>query len=223
MNGVAKAQVGVIRIMCLDPHELMLAGLGMRFGEEPDMEVASLTNDPEQVIGILARERPGVLVTEIEIEGVNMFGLIARIARHHPETRTVVYTARPRSTCAEAAFAAGAIGFFSKSDPPDQLVAGVRAAPYAESRLLGSTIRAALESSDVAPDGAIGSIARLTRREVEVLCLIGRGMSRVEVAATIRRSPKTVDAHRSSIMSKLGFTDRVQLARFAIREGLVSI
>ena len=59
--------------------------------------------------------------------------------------------------------------------------------------------------------------------ELQILRMIGRGMPRNEIANAIHRSPKTVDAHRSSIMDKLGLHDRVELARFAIREGLVEI
>jgi DNA-binding NarL/FixJ family response regulator len=61
----------------------------------------------------------------------------------------------------------------------------------------------------------------LTPREQQVLRMIGRGMSRAEIAREISRSPKTVDAHRASIMEKMDIHDRVDLARYAIREGLV--
>ncbi len=215
--------IGVLRVICLDPHELMLAGLANRLGQEPDLAVACLTRDPGEVIGAVVRERPAVLIAEIDIEGADVFGLIARLARNHPDMRTVIYSAHSKPACAEAAIAAGAIGFFSKSEPSAELVQGVRAAPYTDSCLLGSTISTCMAGSGAGEGGPAASLSLLTRREVEVLCLIGRGMSRVDIAKSIRRSPKTVDAHRSSIMSKLGFKDRVQLARFAIREGLVSI
>jgi DNA-binding NarL/FixJ family response regulator len=66
-------------------------------------------------------------------------------------------------------------------------------------------------------------LASLTPRELQVLRFIGKGLSRTDIAKAIFRSPKTVDAHRSSIMEKLGIHDRVELARFAIREGLVEL
>lgn len=212
-----------IRVYCMDPHELMLAGLGTRFAREPDIILIGATSDPAQCTPSVARERPDVLITEIEIAGVDVFGLIACVARHHPDTRTLVYTAHSKPACAEAAFAAGAFGFFSKAESPDELIEAVRSVPYSHERLLGSAVRAAMETGTEESNGVNAALAQLTRREIEVLCLIGRGMSRVEIAKSIRRSPKTVDAHRSSIMSKLGFKDRVQLARFAIREGLVRV
>lgn len=214
---------GVITVICLDPHELLLAGLRLRLEVEPGLRLAFATRDPSEVIAAILRERPSVLVTEIDIEGLDIFSMIARIARHHPATRTVIHTAHPRFGCVQAAVAAGAIGFFSKNEPSDELVAGVRAAPFAESPIFGSTIQSVIADSSAASGGMDGALSLLTRREVEVLCLIGRGMSRLDIATMIRRSPKTVDAHRSAIMSKLGFKDRVELARFAIREGLVSI
>lgn len=201
----------------------MLAGLATRLGKEADIEVVCVTTDFTEIVGTVVRERPAVLITEIDIEGADVFGLVARVARHHPATRVVIYTAHPKPACAEAAFAAGAIGFFSKSEPAEELVQGVRAACHANSCLLGSSIQTSLAKPDTLENGAGGPLSQLTRREVEVLCLIGRGMSRTEIAKAIRRSPKTVDAHRSSIVSKLGFKDRVQLARFAIREGIVSV
>lgn len=76
-----------------------------------------------------------------------------------------------------------------------------------------------------APEGAPGTsrLAALTTRELLVLRMIGRGMSRTQIADSMFRSPKTVDAHRASIMDKLDIRDRVELARFAIREGLVEL
>lgn len=72
----------------------------------------------------------------------------------------------------------------------------------------------------VAPESRLSA---LTTRELQILRMIGKGMSRTEIAKVIFRSPKTVDAHRSSIMEKLAIHDRVELARYAIREGLVEL
>lgn len=186
------------------------------------MRVVGMLTAPDQLIPATQQERPHVILVEIETGGADLLGMVSRIARQHSLTRTLVYSAHARPGCVHAALTAGAVGFVAKSDPVAELIQAVREAPTTNRQLLSTSVRTALAAlsggdSDSDPTG----LSQLTPREVQVLCLIGRGFTRNDIAEAIRRSPKTVDAHRASIMGKLGFKDRVQLARFAIREGII--
>lgn len=201
----------------------MLAGLQLRLEREPSVRVVGVLNDPALLVEATDRLRPDVVVTEIEFEGEDVFALISRLSRQYSHTRSIVYSDRVKAGCVQAAIGAGAFGFISKADSPDELVRAVCEAPHAAERLLGSSVRELLAQAQPGDVSECEALSQLTPREIEVLCLIGRGMSRVDIAQAIDRSPKTVDAHRTSIMGKLGFKDRVQLARFAIREGIVRV
>jgi DNA-binding NarL/FixJ family response regulator len=129
----------------------------------------------------------------------------------------------------DAAIASGAWGYLSKSDSPDAVLDAVRKAAAGEFAF-GPTVleRCKVEGAGAGRGGAGGPkpssrLDLLTPREIQVLRLIGKGMSRLEIAKTLSRSPKTIDNHRAAIMEKLGIHDRVELARYAIEEGLAEV
>jgi DNA-binding NarL/FixJ family response regulator len=121
-----------------------------------------------------------------------------------------------------AAARAGASGYMLKSDADEQIVAACRALLTSDEFLApptaGSALRAQIDRARRAK-GHSGDV--LTRRELEVLKLVAEGHSSREIADELTITVKTVDRHRSNIMSKLDVTDRVQLARHAIRRGLI--
>jgi len=214
----------MIRVACLDPHELMLAGMARMFEAEPDICVVALGQDLASVLAGAGDEPPDVLITEVELGNVHGIEIVSTVAEQHSSVRVLVYCSKVRERCVRAVLAAGASGVLAKSDPPAELLAAVRHVTASPQVFLSTSVRNVLNSpteSNGHPDSPL--LADLTRREFQVLKLIGRGMTRKEIARVLGRSPKTVDAHRVSIQTKLGLNDRVQLARFAIREGLVDV
>lgn len=212
-----------IRVLCMDPQDVVLLGLQSRLRSEPDLSVVGLLKSPDRLMSAVDQEQPHVVLLEIEGEQADLLGMIGLIIRQKPQTRCVVYTNRLRPGCIHAALSSGATGYVAKQDAVDELIRVVRDAPTADAELLSPSVRAALAGG--AAEDHSGDrravLTQLTPREVQILCLLGRGMTRNDIAETIRRSPKTVDAHRASIMNKLGFKNRVELARFAIREGII--
>lgn len=186
-----------------------------------------------------------VVLLDIEMPGPDPFEALGELRRQCPEVRTIILSAYVRDRYVDATVKAGAWGYLAKSDEPEIIVRAIRDVfsgkftfgPMVlercrqmgrdESRLLGATEQAAAGAGaavasqvEAAP---ASRLAALTPRELQILRMIGKGMSRTEIAKVIFRSPKTVDAHRSSIMEKLAIHDRVELARYAIREGLVEL
>ncbi|GAB4385973.1 MAG: response regulator transcription factor [Phycisphaerales bacterium] len=212
-----------IRVLCMDAQEVVLLGLQNRLQLEPDLLVVGLLKSPDRLMLAVDQEQPDVVLLDIESERADLLGMITRIVRQRPKTRCVVYTNRLRPGCVHAALSSGATGYVAKQDAVEELIRVVRAAPSACTELLSTSVRAALASGGAEDNSGDrrAALTQLTPREVQILCLLGRGMTRNDIAETIRRSPKTVDAHRASIMNKLGFKNRVELARFAIREGII--
>lgn len=226
MNAI-EASKQKIRVMCVDDHAFLVEGLKSRLLAEPDLEFAGSLHNLERVAEEAQRLQASIVLVDIEIPGPDVFEVILDLARRCPSVRPIVLSAYVRDHYIDSALAAGAWGYLSKSDDPASIMEGIRKVasgdfafgPEVAQRVGAKDHRA----SPAAPASAkpATKLHLLTPREQQILRMIGRGHSRVEIAKTIHRSPKTVDAHRASVMDKLGIHDRVELARYAIREGLV--
>ncbi|MGD9688709.1 MAG: response regulator [Phycisphaerales bacterium] len=236
-----------IRVLSVDDHAFLSEGLRARLALEPDMEVVSAASRADGLAARVRDEAIDVLLLDIEMPGSDPFEAIAEIRKQCPSARAIVLSAYVRDRYVDAAVKAGAWGYLSKSDPPETIVAAIRDVASGKftfgptvlerCRQLGrdepglslggtapgSTSGAEAGTTEAKPGAITSRLGALTPRELQILRMIGKGMSRTEIAKVIFRSPKTVDAHRAAIMEKLAIHDRVELARYAIREGLVEI
>lgn len=213
-----------IRVLCVDDHSFLVEGLKARFGLERDIEFVGWMPTAEGLVGEAKRLRPDVILLDIEMPGPDSFDAAAELHRLLPESRVVMLSAYVRDQYISAAVKAGAWGYFSKSDTADDIVEGIRKIAHGEfafSPAVRERCQVPATSRRGRPEPPKTRLDGLTPRETEVLRLIGRGLSRREIADLIKRSPKTVDGHRESIMQKLDIHDRGELVRFAIREGIV--
>lgn len=216
-----------IRIMCVDDHAFLIEGLRARIVATPGLEFVGAVRTLEGIHAEIAAMRPDVILLDLELPGPDVFQTITEIKQRKPEVRVVVLSAHVRDRFIDAAVKAGAAGYFTKAEDPGTILDGVLRAARGEYAFSAEIVQRMYEaqspakSADApAPASRLGT---LTPREQQILRMIGRGQTRTEIAQVIHRSPKTVDAHRASIMEKLGIHDRVELARYAIREGLVEI
>lgn len=212
------------RILCVDDHPFVAEGLRARLALEPDLEWAGWLPSAQGLMQELKKTPADVVLLDIEMPGPDPFEVLRDLKNRFPEVKALLLSAFIRDHYFEAAVSGGAWGYLSKSDPPERIVAGIRQAlmgQFAVSPAVQERCRLLAEEDQGERPAANTRLQSLTRREQEILRMIGRGMSRAEIAKTLFRSPKTVDAHRTALMEKLGIHDRVDLVRFAIREGLV--
>ncbi len=219
---------GTIGVICVDDHEFLLEGLKSRFQDEQDIEIIATLPCADDLPQVAAQHRPEVVLLDIEMPGRDIFEVIKELSERQPATKVILLSAFIRQSYLDLAVKAGAWGYVSKRESPAEIAKAVRkvaAGGFAFSPNVRETC--GLDETDSAPstddEKPSSRLNRLTQRELQILRMIGRGMPRGEIASAIHRSPKTVDAHRSSIMDKLDLHDRVELARFAIREGLVEL
>jgi DNA-binding NarL/FixJ family response regulator len=153
-----------------------------------------------------------------------------RLRREQPGLRFIFLSAHIRDGYLAAAYKCGAWGYFAKGDELDDIVAGIVevARSTAGTFVMGPKVRARCRplTSGIAGGlprtgggGPATGLAALSAREIEVLRLIGKGRSRVQIAAELSRSPKTIDRHQDRMIKKLGVSGRADLIRLAIREG----
>jgi two-component system, NarL family, response regulator NreC len=215
-----------IRILCIDDHAFLVDGLKARFDLEPDIEMVGRLPSADDAVVEARRLRPHIILMDIEMPGVDPFEAVEDLKAQLPETRVIMLSAYVRDHYVSAAFKAGVWGYFSKSDDPDSIIAGIRKVDRGEMAMgpeVEERTKAAHKQS--ADDAAAprAKLETLSKREQEVLRMIGRGMSRTQIADAICRSPKTVDGHRERIMAKLDLHTTTDLVRFAIREGLAEV
>lgn len=213
-----------VRVLCVDDHAFLVEGLRARLELESSIEFVGRLETADHLVEEVERTGADIVLLDIEMPGRDSFEALRDLANRYFHVKAIMLSAYIRDHYIDSAVDAGAWGYLSKSDEPDTIVAAIRRVArgeFAFSPVVEERFKRQERRSAKAEDRPLSKFDSLTPREVEILRLIGKGMSRSEIAKAVFRSPKTIDAHRISIMNKLDIHDRVELARFAIREGLV--
>jgi len=213
-------QTRAIRILCVDDHAFLAEGLRAKIALEPSLAFAGWLPDARNLVREVQERDIDVLTLDIEMPGPDPFEALAEVTRRCPGVRVIMLSAYVRDHYIDAAVAAGAWGYISKGDHPDHIVQAIRKVMDGEF-VFGPSIQNRCPRPENRRDRPATRSQLLTAREQQILRMIGRGMSRSGIAHALFRSSKTVDAHQQSIMKKLHIHDRVELVRYAIREGLV--
>ena len=211
----------------MDDHAFLVDGLRARFEIETDIDFVGYLNSADGLLAQAAHINPNIIILDIEMPGSDPFEAAQDIHRMLPDVRIVILSAHVRDHYISEAVKAGAYGYFSKSDETNAIIDGIRKIARHGEFAFGPKIKARCMNMTGSGNAKIlipkTRLDSLSPREQEVLRLIGRGMTRIEIAGTLCRSAKTVDGHREKIMEKLDIHDRGELVRFAIREGLVEV
>ena len=233
----SETSLPMVRVLCVDDHAMLIEGLKSQFNIDRQLKCVASLDSAEGLIDAVATHRPDVVLLDIEMPGPDVFQVADRLHHLHPETRFVFLSAHIKNGHLASAYRCGGSGYFAKGDDLAEIVDGIKrvARCQDETFVMGLKVRASCQPPKNRGPGESGTLARksaqrtnapptlldsLTRRELEVLRLIGKGLTRGEIAKELARSPKTVDGHQERILRKLRITTRPELMRFAIREGL---
>lgn len=211
-----------IRVIVVDDHDLFRTGLSTLLSAQRDIELVAQASGGVRAIRLAMELRPDVILMDLRMPDLGGPEATQRIVRELPATRIVVLTAMADGAAVTSAIQSGACGFMAKDSPIDDVIAAVRAAasgaawlsPRAAEIVLG-TIRHA-DAKLTVPGAALED---LSPRELDVLRLIARGMENAEIAKELNISPRTAKNHVSSILTKLGVTNRIQAAIYAVQRG----
>ncbi len=212
-----------IRVLLADDHALVRRMLGAHLEATAGISVVGSAVDAAQAIALAERLAPDVVILDIDMPGVCCFEAAGTIQAVRSDTRVVFLSAFFNDAYIDKALAVKAAGYVTKNEPPETVIAAIRAAARGR-RHFSLEVEARIVVTDkgarLAP-GMHSRAATLSRRETEILCYLARGYAQREIAVLINRSSKTIHKHCNNIMAKLDIHDRVELTRFAIREGLV--
>ncbi|MPZ64040.1 MAG: response regulator [Pseudonocardiaceae bacterium] len=204
-----------IRLLLVDDHEMVRTGLRMFFELQHDMEVVGEAGTGEQALALVRALRPDIVLLDLVLPGMTGVATARRLGEAHPDVKVVVLTSFSGQDSVLPAVRAGVAGYLLKDVGPTELADALRTVHRGGAQLHPQVAAAVMHSvTDAAPDS-------LTVREREVLRLIARGMSNRLIARELVLSEKTVKAHVSAVLSKLGVADRTQAALHAVREGMI--
>jgi two-component system, NarL family, response regulator LiaR len=206
------------RVLITDDHGVVRQGLRMFLSLDPDFEVVGEASNGEEALAMARDLGPDVVLMDLLMPVMDGISATEKIRAELPDVEVIALTSVLEDASVTGAVRAGAIGYLLKDTDSEELSRAIKAA--AEGRVhLAPEAAARLMREVRAPD----SPEALTDREAEVLRLLARGKANKQIASSLYVSEKTVKAHVSSILMKLGVQSRTQAALYAVRTGLVSI
>jgi NarL family two-component system response regulator LiaR len=208
-----------IRVLIADDHAVVRQGLRTFLELQDEIEVVADVGDGEAALSAVEAHAPDVVLMDLVMPGVGGVEAIRRLRELRPETRVLVLTSFLDDEKLFPAVRAGAAGYLLKDVEPAELVRAIHTVADGEA-LLHPAVAARLMEEFSATERPAAEEA-LTAREREVLRLIARGLPNKLIARELEIAEKTVKTHVSSILSKLGLTDRTQAALYAVRTGLI--
>jgi two-component system, NarL family, response regulator LiaR len=206
-------------VLVVDDHAVVREGLRAFLELQDGIEVVGEAADGEEALAAADRLRPDVVLIDLVMPRLDGVSAMQALRERLPAARVIVLTSFLDDDKLLPALRAGAAGYLLKNAQPQELARSVRVA-HAGEALLDPVVAARLVES-LATSEAAQPLDRLTRREREVLELIGRGFPNKRIARRLNLSEKTVKTHVGHVLAKLGVTDRTQAAVFAVRAGLV--
>jgi len=212
-----------VRILVADDHAIVRSGVRLLLDNQPDLElVAEVDNGADAVGRCLAGD---IHLALLDVSMPRLTGLQAarEIARRCPDTRVLMLSMYDKEQYFFEALAAGASGYVAKRAADKDIIDACRAAMRGEVFVYSEAMTKLLREKLAHADGEspLRAATSLTPRESEVAKLVAEGHSSQEIADELVISIKTVERHRANIYDKLWIRDRVELTRYAIREGLV--
>jgi two-component system, NarL family, response regulator LiaR len=210
-----------IRVLIADDHAVVRQGLKTFLELQDDIEVVEDVADGEAAVAAAEREAPDVVLMDLVMPGVDGVEAIRRIRAGQPQARVLVLSSFLDDERLFPAVRAGAAGYLLKDVEPRELVKAIRTVHNGEALLHPAVAARLMDEFAAGGPGPEPGSEGLTDREREVLTQIARGLANKVIARELSISEKTVKAHVSSILGKLGVTDRTQAALYAVRSGLV--
>jgi DNA-binding NarL/FixJ family response regulator len=202
-----------IRVMLVDDHILVRMGLSFAVNNQPDMQVVAQAEDGNEAIEMYRQHRPDIVLLDLRMPKRNGFETIGLLRQESSAVRILVLSNYGGGDEISAALQGGARGFVGKDAGLGELLEAIRLTHAGEQVI----------PREVARRLASRISSQLSPRELEVLTLIGRGLSNKEIGSRLNVVESTIKLHVTNILAKLGVTDRTQAILSAIKRGIIQV
>ena len=210
----------MIRLAICDDHRVVTQALGDLLGGVEDIVCVGTAAGGEEALHLLDQVAADVLITDLDMPGMDGFELAAKAAKRHVDLRILILSMHEEAALVKRAMEAGAHGYVIKNACKDELVRAIREV-YAGRTYFGGSVAHVLLGKPLVKEGGAVLLQDLTEREVEVLTALSQGLDNKEIGKRLFISPRTVDTHRTNLMRKLDTHNVAGLVRLAIKAGLV--
>lgn len=218
MNPPVKA----LRVILADDHTLVRSGIRALLERLPGVQVVGEADDGREVLHLVKLHRPGVVLMDISMPGLNGLEAAARLAKDFPDVRVIILSMHNNEEYYWRALKAGAAGYLLKKAAMTELETALQQVARGEVYLSREISARLLKKM---PVGGIADrkspLEQLTARQREILQLIAEGQTTKQIGELLKVSPKTVEYHRMKLMDCLNVHDVPGLVRFALRVGLI--
>jgi DNA-binding NarL/FixJ family response regulator len=204
-----------IRVVIVDDHAMLRAGLEQLLAGEADLEVVGKAADGAEAVALVREVRPDVVLMDLQMPGLDGVEATRQIVGEELAD-VLVLTSYSDAERIVGALDAGALGYLLKDAEPDEVLRGIRAVARGESPINPRAARELLGARRTTSTAA----ADLTPRETEVLELVRQGLANKQIARRLGISERTVKAHLTSAFQRIGVVDRTQAALWAERNGI---
>ena len=214
----SKTPPGRKKILLVDDHPMMRAGLAQLINLQPDMIVCGEAGQPSEAFTLLSQSRPDLVLTDLTMPGRGGLEFIKDMIALDSSIHILVNSMHDEVVYAERCLRAGARGYIMKESGSENLLVALRRVIGGQTYVSPGVSESILENlSARKPRGSDSPIRALSDREFEVFQLVGQGKGTREFAEQLHLSSKTIDVHRSHIREKLGLKDATALVRYAVR------
>ncbi|MFG6402932.1 MULTISPECIES: response regulator [unclassified Microbacterium] len=210
----------MIRVLVVDDHPIVRAGVVALVEAAPDLEVAGTAASGEEALERALAIVPDLVLMDLRLPGIDGDEATARILAVLPAVRVVVLTTYENDDAILRAIGAGASGYLLKAAPEDELLAGIRAVAAGEVALAPSVARVLVQQA--ARPAAPASAPLLSKREIDVLKLVAEGLSNRAIGERLFLGEATVKTHLLHAFTKLDVRDRTRAVMRAMELGLFS-
>ena len=211
-----------IRVMLVDDHAIVREGIRVYIATEPEFEIVGEAENGEQAVKLALTLKPDVILMDLVMPVMNGLDAIRGIKAKDPDIRILVITSFAEDDKVFPAIKAGASGYLLKDSSPQRLLQSIRDV-YHGTLALHPLIAGKVINELNKPPAALLPEEQLSAQEIEVLKLVAKGLSNLEIAGQLHLSENTVRSYTSNVLSKLHLANRTQAALYALREGLVDL
>jgi two-component system response regulator NreC len=212
-----------IRVLVVDDHVIVRDGICALLALAGDVEVVGEAGDGMEALEVARQLKPDVVLMDVAMPVLGGMEATRRICKEMPETKVLALTQYDDKEYVFPLIEAGALGFISKTAASTDLISAIRYVYRGESYLSPGVAKLVVDDyqQGASLQGRNDTYEQLTDRERDVLKLVAEGYTAQEIADILVISPKTVEGHKNSLMSKLGVHSRIDLVKYALRRGLI--
>lgn len=216
----AHVQAGFTRFLIVDDHPVVSFAMNHLIGAQPGWRVAGLASCPADAMARLERDGAEVILVDLMFPGSSGLEFVSWISVNAPRSRLVVYSIQPEEIYARRCIRAGAHGYVGKDAGVDILLATIRLVLEGRTAIAGHALDEPVREAVRGP--ASDKLECLSNRELEVLDLLGQGLSNRRIAKLLCRTAKTIESHRYRMSRKLGIANGPELVHFALQHRLAA-